>query len=70
MIAAKILDLYEAGEFDVCTIVFNRFKSAMTQVLTVQQLVPVEPPALDADAARQRPARPPSTSSSRTRSRS
>lgn len=49
MIAAKILDLYEAGQFDVCSIVFNRFKSAVTQVMTVQQVVPVEPPAVEAD---------------------
>ena len=36
--------MYEAGEFDVCTIVFNRFQSAITQILTFQQLIPVEPP--------------------------
>ena len=24
--------MYEAGEFDVCTIVYNRFKSAITQI--------------------------------------
>jgi F-type H+-transporting ATPase subunit gamma len=35
--------MYEAGEFDVCTIVFNRFKSAITQELTLQQLIPVAP---------------------------
>src|SRR6187397_2843052 len=29
-IAGRILALYEAGEFDVCWIVFNRFRSAMT----------------------------------------
>ena len=45
MIAQKILELYAAGEFDVGSIVYNRFKSAVTQVMTVQQLVPVEPPA-------------------------
>ena len=28
------------GEFDVATIVFNRFKSAMTQITTEQQLIP------------------------------
>jgi F-type H+-transporting ATPase subunit gamma len=44
MVAQKILELYEAGEFDVCTIVYNKFKSAVTQVMTVQQLVPVQPP--------------------------
>ena len=37
-----MLELYEAGEFDVCTIIYNKFKSAMTQILTFQQLVPVE----------------------------
>src|SRR6266571_315077 len=49
-IAARILALYEAGEFDVCTIVFNRFRSAMTQIVTVQQLVPFAPPAAASDA--------------------
>ena len=44
MIAQKILDLYAAGEFDVCTIAYNRFKSVVTQVVTLQQLVPVEAP--------------------------
>ena len=47
-VAEKILDLYAAGEFDVCTIIFNKFKSAVTQVMTVQQLVPVQPPESDA----------------------
>ena len=41
-VAEKVLQLYEAGEFDVCTIVYNRFKSAVSQVLTFQQLVPVQ----------------------------
>lgn len=41
-VAEKVLQLYEAGEFDVCTIIYNRFKSAVSQVLTFQQLVPVE----------------------------
>lgn len=49
-IADRILQLYEAGEFDVCTIIFNRFKSAVSQVLTFQQLVPVEAPAQAAGA--------------------
>ena len=50
MVAAKVLELYDAGEFDVCSIVFNRFKSAVTQIMTVQQLVPVETSAHDAAA--------------------
>jgi F-type H+-transporting ATPase subunit gamma len=44
-IADKVLELFDAGEFDVCTIVFNRFRSAMTQVVTRQQLIPFAPPA-------------------------
>jgi F-type H+-transporting ATPase subunit gamma len=39
-IAHRIAALYEAGEFDVCTIFYNKFKSAMTQFLTAQQLIP------------------------------
>ena len=50
-IAERIERMYEAGEFDVCTIVFNRFRSAITQILTLQQLIPVEPAAVDRDAA-------------------
>jgi F-type H+-transporting ATPase subunit gamma len=44
-IAQKVLAMYERGEFDVATIVYNRFKSAMTQIVTPQQLVPFAPPA-------------------------
>jgi F-type H+-transporting ATPase subunit gamma len=46
-IAERINGMHEAGEFDVCTIVFNRFKSAITQIITLQQLIPVEPAAAE-----------------------
>jgi F-type H+-transporting ATPase subunit gamma len=39
-IAQRVLDLFAAGGFDVCTIVFNRFRSAITQIVTAQQLIP------------------------------
>jgi F-type H+-transporting ATPase subunit gamma len=39
-IAERILVLFQAGAFDVCTIVYNRFRSAMTQIVTPQQLIP------------------------------
>jgi F-type H+-transporting ATPase subunit gamma len=48
-IAVRIARLYDAGEFDVCTIVYNRFKSAISQELTFRQLIPVEAPAADGD---------------------
>jgi F-type H+-transporting ATPase subunit gamma len=43
-IANRLLALFEAGEFDVCSIVFNRFRSAMTQIVTRQQVIPFAPP--------------------------
>jgi F-type H+-transporting ATPase subunit gamma len=43
-IAARVLALFDAGEFDVATIIYNRFKSAMTQIVTKQQLVPFSVP--------------------------
>ncbi len=35
--------MFEAGEFDVCTMIYARFKSAITQVVTAQQLIPFAP---------------------------
>jgi F-type H+-transporting ATPase subunit gamma len=42
-IAERILLLYEEGGFDVCTIIYNRFRSALTQIVTAQQLIPFAP---------------------------
>jgi F-type H+-transporting ATPase subunit gamma len=50
-IGARLERMYEAGEFDVCTIVFNRFRSVISHDLTLQQLIPVEPAAVDRDTA-------------------
>lgn len=44
MIASKVLEMYEAGEFDVCSVVYNKFRSAITQVVTVQQIIPFAMP--------------------------
>jgi F-type H+-transporting ATPase subunit gamma len=46
-VSTKVLALFEAAEFDVATVIFNRFRSAMTQIVTVQQLIPPPPPAKD-----------------------
>ena len=43
-IAGKITEMFEAGEFDVCTMIYNRFKSVISQVVTAQQLIPFAPP--------------------------
>ncbi len=39
-IAERVTQMFEAGEFDVCTLVYARFKSAISQIVTLQQLVP------------------------------
>jgi F-type H+-transporting ATPase subunit gamma len=46
-ISERILLLFAEGGFDVCTIVYNRFRSAITQIVTVQQLIPFAPPAAE-----------------------
>jgi F-type H+-transporting ATPase subunit gamma len=45
MVASKITTMFENGEFDVCTVVYNRFQSAIAQVVTRQQLIPFAVPA-------------------------
>ena len=46
-IADRILVLYREGGFDVATIIFNRFRSAMTQIVTAQQLIPFQTTAVE-----------------------
>jgi F-type H+-transporting ATPase subunit gamma len=46
-IAERIATMYDGGEFDVCTIVYNRFRSAITQIVTFRQLIPVQPAAVE-----------------------
>jgi F-type H+-transporting ATPase subunit gamma len=43
-IAAKILQLFDDGEFDVATLYYGRFKSVLTQVPTEQQIIPATLP--------------------------
>jgi F-type H+-transporting ATPase subunit gamma len=41
-IAQKVIARFEAGEFDVCTLFYSRFRSVIAQVPTAQQIVPLE----------------------------
>lgn len=51
-IARQIMDLYGAGQFDVAHLFYSKFKSALAQLPTEQQLVPVAiPQTRAADAA-------------------
>jgi F-type H+-transporting ATPase subunit gamma len=49
LVAGKITDMFEAGEFDVCTILYNKFVSALEQVVTPLQLIPFASEATDDD---------------------
>jgi F-type H+-transporting ATPase subunit gamma len=49
-IAAKVIDLFDKGEFDVCTLFYSRFKSVITQIPTAQQLIPPELGSKDENA--------------------
>ncbi|NQU61133.1 MAG: F0F1 ATP synthase subunit gamma [Rhodospirillales bacterium] len=48
-VAENVTAMFDEGEFDVCTIVFNRFQSAMTQIPTAQQLIPFTAPEGEED---------------------
>ncbi len=50
-IADRLFAMFDAGEFDVCTIVFNRFRSAISQIVTKQQLIPFASTAVQENAA-------------------
>jgi len=45
-ISRELTAKFEAGDFDVCTVVYNKFVSALTQVVTPQQLIPFSAPAV------------------------
>ena len=47
-IGRRVLAMFEAGEFDVATLFYSRFKSVVTQIPTAQQLIPA---SLAPDAA-------------------
>ncbi len=40
-IARKVVAMFEAGEFDVCTLFYSRFKSVIAQIPTAQQIIPL-----------------------------
>jgi len=41
-IAQKVIARFEAGEFDVCTLFYSRFRSVIAQIPTAQQIIPLE----------------------------
>ena len=43
-IGSRFIQMFESGEFDVCSLIFNKFQSAMTQIVTEQQIIPASVP--------------------------
>ena len=41
-VSGKVMAMFEAGEFDVCTLFYAAFKSVIQQVPTAQRLIPAE----------------------------
>ncbi|MDE0408818.1 MAG: F0F1 ATP synthase subunit gamma [Alphaproteobacteria bacterium] len=49
-IAERVRTMFDEGGFDVCTMIYARFKSAISNEVTVQQLVPAPLPEADEGA--------------------
>ena len=49
-VARLITEKFHAGEFDVAHVVYNKFKSAISQIVTWQQVIPLALPETGADA--------------------
>ena len=48
-VARQITAMLDRGEFDVCTLLYNRFKSVITQTPSEQKLIPAAVPEADED---------------------
>ncbi|CCM77580.1 F0F1 ATP synthase subunit gamma [Rhizobium mesoamericanum] len=48
-IGKRIIEMFEADEFDVCTLFYSEFKSVISQVPTAQQLIPASAPTAVAE---------------------
>ncbi|OYV30368.1 MAG: F0F1 ATP synthase subunit gamma [Acidocella sp. 20-61-6] len=49
-IADNIVTMFREGQFDICTLVFNRFMSVMTQTVTESPLIPAATPTANDNA--------------------
>jgi F-type H+-transporting ATPase subunit gamma len=50
-VAQNVLRRFEAGEFDVATLFFSRFRSVISQIPTAQRLIPADVPVAGEGAA-------------------
>jgi F-type H+-transporting ATPase subunit gamma len=49
-VSAKISEMLDAGAFDVCTLIYNRFKNVISQTPVGQQLIPTPLPEVKAES--------------------
>jgi F-type H+-transporting ATPase subunit gamma len=49
-VSAKISDMLDSGAFDVCTLIYNRFKNVISQTAVGQQLIPTPLPEVKAES--------------------
>ena len=42
LVAQRVLEMFEKGEFDVATVFYSRFRSVIAQIPTAQQLIPAD----------------------------
>jgi F-type H+-transporting ATPase subunit gamma len=45
MVGRRVREMYAAGDFDVATLFYSRFKSVIAQIPTAQQIIPADIPA-------------------------
>lgn len=50
-VAKKVIGLFDAGQIDTAHIIYARFRSAIAQIVTRQQLIPVPLPKVETGAA-------------------
>jgi len=50
-IGQRVIEMFNGGEFDVCTLIYAKFKSVIAQVPTAQQIVPPTFESASEDAA-------------------
>ncbi len=46
-VSSMVLDMFEGGDFDVCTLYYSEFQSVISQIPTAQQLIPASAASSD-----------------------
>lgn len=47
-VGQRVIDMFENGEFDVCTLFYSRFQNVVTQIPTTQSLIPASVGSVEA----------------------